>query len=264
MPTILTVTRAETLTPTLRRLWFHTDDLSAFADSTDTDRYVKLVFPRDGQELPDDVDLRELRRTKPPEEQPIVRTYTALFPDLAAGSLAIDFVIHGDDGVAGPWARAAEPGDRLLANGPGGGYAPDPTVDWHLLAGDESAVPAITAALAVLPEEAVARVVILVDSPDHEPELATAAQVDVSFVHRSTGDDLERAVRRLAWLPGRVQAFVHGEAGVVMHAVRPYLVDERGVARGDLSISGYWRQGRSEEGFRDWKAEQARGASVDR
>ncbi|MDX6372563.1 MAG: hypothetical protein QOD98_1551 [Nocardioidaceae bacterium] len=232
--TQLIVTRTEAVTPVIRRVWFRSDDLSAFAGSGWTDRYVKLQFPD------------------------AVRTYTALFPDLDAGTLAIDFVIHGDEGVAGPWARAAQAGDRLEARGPGGGYRPDPTADWHLLAGDESAVPAITAALEALPADAVARIVVLVDDAGHEPKLPLAANAELTVLHRGTladGDSLGDAVRALEWLPGRVHAFVHGEASEVMHGVRPYLLKGRGLERDQVSISGYWRRGRTEEGFRQWKAE---------
>jgi len=230
----LTVTGTEEVTPAIRRVWFRSDDLSGFAESTWTDRYVKLQFPD------------------------AVRTYTALFPDVDAGTLAIDFVTHGDEGVAGPWAQAARPGDRLEVRGPGGGYRPDPAADWHLLAGDESAVPAITAALEALPADAVARVVVLVQDADHEPALPLAAGAEVTVLHRvslAPGEGLAGAVRALEWLPGRVHAFVHGEAEEVMHGVRPYLLKERGLARDQVSISGYWRRGRSEEGFRSWKAE---------
>jgi NADPH-dependent ferric siderophore reductase len=236
--TQLTVTRTEAVTPAIRRVWFHSDDLSAFAESTWTDRYVKLQFPDAG----------------------VVRTYTALFPDVVAGTLAIDFVTHGDEGVAGPWAEAAQPGDRLEVRGPGGGYGPDPRADWHLLAGDESAVPAISAALAALPGEAVARVVVLVEAPGHEPELPLPAGAELTVLHRTAlaaAEGLESAVRALEWLPGRVQAFVHGEAQEVMHGIRPYLLRERGLPRDHVSISGYWRRGRTEEGFRQWKSELA-------
>jgi NADPH-dependent ferric siderophore reductase len=230
----LTVTRTEDMTPRIRRVWFHSDDLSAFAGSGWTDRYVKLQFP-DG-----------------------VRTYTALFPDVEAGTLAIDFVTHGDEGVAGPWAQAAVPRDRIEVRGPGGAYRPDPTADWHLLAGDESAVPAITAALEALAADAVARVVVLVDDAGHEPALPLPAGADLTVLHRSSladGEGLGSAVRALEWLPGRVHAFVHGEAQEVMHGIRPYLLRERGLDRDQVSISGYWRRGRTEEGFRQWKSE---------
>ncbi|WP_231961058.1 siderophore-interacting protein [Pedococcus dokdonensis] len=262
MTTHLTVTRTEQLTPRLRRLWFHTDDLSAFAESDQTDRYVKLVFPKPGVVYPEPLDMRALRGTMPPEHLPVVRTYTALFPDVAAGTLAIDFVVHGDEGVAGPWAAAAKPGDTLLANGPGGGYRPDPDADWHLLAGDESAVPAITAALDALPAACTARVVVLVDDADHEPALTVPDGAELAFVHRAGGGDLVEAVRSVDWLPGRVHVFVHGEGQSVMHGLRPYFFKDRGLSRDQVSISGYWRQGRTEEGFRDWKSELAAAESA--
>jgi len=235
--TELTVTSSETVTPSIRRVWFRSADLSAFAESGWTDRYVKLQFPD------------------------AVRTYTALFPDITAGTLAIDFVTHGDLGVAGPWAQAAQPGDRLLAKGPGGAYRPDPAADWHLLVGDESAVPAITAALEVLAADAVVRVIVLVEDVHHEPALVLPVNAEVQFLHRATlapGEGLEAAVRGLDWLPGRVHAFVHGEASEIMHGIRPYLLRELGLERDQVSISGYWRRGRTEEGFREWKSELAK------
>ena len=262
MATHLIVTRTEQLTPRLRRVWFRSDDLSAFEGNESTDRYVKLVFPKAGVDYPQPLDMKALRGTIPPEDMPVVRTYTALFPDVAAGTLAIDFVIHGDEGVAGPWAAAAQSGDTLLANGPGGGYRPDPTADWYLLAGDESAIPAITAALADLGPDAVARAVLLVDGPGAEVDVARPSLAEVTFVHREAGGDLVEAVRALDWLDGRVDAFVHGEGNAVMHGIRPYLLRERGLDREQVSISGYWRLGRTEEGFRDWKSELAAAESA--
>ncbi|MEV4648905.1 siderophore-interacting protein [Saccharopolyspora sp. NPDC049357] len=258
MATYLTVTGAEMVTPRVRRLWFRSDDLSAFAESVHTDRYVKLVFPKAGVTYPEPLDVKAMRGTFPAEDMPVVRTFTAMFPDVESGTMAIDFVMHGDLGVAGPWAAKAEPGDRLILNGPGGAYKPDPEADWHLLAGDESALPAITAALAGMPADAVVRVVMLVDSPAEAPNLALPPAGEAMFIYRSdVGEDgaLEKAVRELEWLPGRVHAFVHGEAQEVMRRVRPYLFRERGVARDQASISGYWRHGRTEEAFREWKAE---------
>lgn len=262
MPTTrLEVTATSWVTPALRRIHLRSDDLSAFLGSEFTDRYVKLVFPKPGVTYPAELDIRELRGTMPPEDLPVVRTYTALHPDVAAGTLDIDFVVHGDEGVAGPWAAAAQAGDVLLANGPGGAYRPDPGADWHLLVGDESALPALTAALEVLPPDAVARVVVLVESAGYEPELTLPSGASVVFVHRDGGTGaglLTEAVRALDWPSGRVHAFVHGEAEEVMRGVRPYLRTERGLDRSRLSVSGYWRRGRSEDGFRQWKAEFAR------
>lgn len=244
--TLLTVTASEWLSAGMVRLHF-SGDLAAFADSPFTDRYVKLVFG----------DLAELERGG----RPTLRTYTAVDPDVAAGTLKIDFVVHGDVGVAGPWAAAAQPGDTIPVRGPGGAYAPDPSADWHLLAGDEAALPAIRQSLAALPADAVGHAVIEVDTPAHEQPLPAPAGVEVTWLHHSGADHGDRvnsgladAVRALPWREGRVDAFVHGEAQVVMHQIRPYLLAERGVPRDDASISGYWRDGRTEEEFREWKA----------
>ncbi len=262
MATHLTVAKSETLTPTLRRVWFSSEDLSAFRESDFTDRYVKLVFPKEGVDYPEPLDMRALRGVLPPEDMPSVRTYTALFPDVEEGTLAIDFVIHGDEGIAGPWAAAAEPGDQLLVNGPGGAYRPDPSADWHLLVGDESALPAITAAVEALPEYAVARVVVLVDSPDHEVGLPPSGQQPASpgctaaarpptaiwrppYGRSSGGED---AFRRSCTARRRKLCTASGPTSS-RNATSPAT---------DVSISGYWRRGRSEEGFREWKSELAK------
>ena len=75
-------------------------------------------------------------------------------------------------------------------------------------------------------------------------------------MHRGADDEdlLARAVRELAFPDGTVHAFVHGEAATVREVRRHLLVD-RGVPREALSISGYWKRERTEEGWREDKAE---------
>ncbi len=237
--TELTVEATERLSPGMIRLRL-AGDLAAFADSAFTDRYVKLVFESD--------------------DRTILRTYTATELDVATGTLVIDFVVHGDEGIAGPWAASARPGDTIHVRGPGGAYAPDPDADWHLLAGDEAAIPAIRQALAALPADAQGHAVLEVDGPEHEQQVDTPAGVELTWVHRSdpAHPGLADAVRALPWREGRVHAFVHGEGQAVMKEIRPYLYGERSVPRADVSISAYWKQGRTEETFREWKAELAR------
>jgi NADPH-dependent ferric siderophore reductase len=243
--TELVVTGTERLSPGMIRVRLAAEDRAAFAErfgtSPFTDRYVKLALTG-------------------PDGAAVLRTYTALEPDAERGTLAIDFVVHGTDGVAGPWAAGARPGDRLTVRGPGGAYAPDPRADWHLLAGDQSALPAIRAALAALPPTARGHALLQVPDADHEQPLAAPSGVVVTWLHGEEG--LVDAVRALPWRPGRVHAFVHGEAQTVMHGIRPYLLRDRAVPREDASISGYWRQGRTEETFRQWKAELAAAEGV--
>ena len=88
--------------------------------------------------------------------------------------------MHGDHGVAGPWAASAKPGDPAYLMGPSGAYSPDPAADWHLFAGDEAAIPAISAALESLPADAVGQVFIEVAGPEDEIELAAPEDVSVT------------------------------------------------------------------------------------
>ncbi|WP_250557087.1 siderophore-interacting protein [Pseudonocardia lacus] len=251
--TTLEVRRTERLTPGMIRVVAGGGDIADFPDTAHTDRYVKIVFPRPGVRYPEPFDMEAIRAELPREQWPAMRTYTVRALDHAAGELTIDFVVHGDRGLAGPWAAAARPGDVLRLMGPSGAYAPDPDADWHLFVGDESALPAIGAAAERLSAGARAIAVLEVGGPEERQELPAA--VEQHWVHRAADrpDQLVDAVRALEFPVGRVHAFVHGEAGAV-RAVRHHLLDERGVPRSDLSVSGYWRIGRDEDG---WQADKA-------
>ncbi|MDF2808469.1 MAG: NADPH-dependent ferric siderophore reductase [Cellulosimicrobium sp.] len=203
-------------------------------------------------------DVAALRETLPPEDLPVTRTYTVRWVDEAAQRLAIDFVVHGDEGLAGPWAARAKPGDRIVFSGPGGGYAPDPAADWHLLAGDDSALPAIAAALEAMPRDAVGHAVLEVGTEADRLPLEAPAGVEVTWVLRGdapagTTTLLPDAVADLAWREGRVHVFAHGEREA-MKALRRVFA-ERGVPRSDLSLSGYWAYGRAEDRFQAEKRE---------
>lgn len=252
------VQRVEQLTPHMIRIVLGGPGLDGFAAGEYTDHYIKLLFPADGGAYPDPFDPQAIREEQPRDQWPVTRTYTVRRWDADARELTVDFLYHGQQGIAGPWAANARPGDDLYFSGPGGAYAPDPAADWHLLAGDESALPAIAAAMERLPEGALAHVFIEVADPQEEQKPETAADAAVTWLHRGTervGEPLVRAVAGLDFPPGEVQAFVHGEAGAVKE-LRRLLRRERGVPLERLSISGYWRTGLNEDGWqstkRDW------------
>lgn len=249
-----TVVRTEHLTPHMVRVVVGGDELADFPDEPWTDRYVKLAFPRPGAEGVPDGSWREL----PIEHRPVLRTYTVRHLDTRARELAIDFVVHGDRGVAGPWAAAARPGDELVMSRPGGAYAPRPDAALHLLVGDEAALPAMAAALEAMEPGAPALVLAEVEDVSEELPLPTEAAADVRWLHRADGggrEALVEAVRDLPLPDAGVQAFVHGE----LHLVRAIARDlrERGLDRDLLSASGYWRRGKDEEGFQAEKRELA-------
>jgi NADPH-dependent ferric siderophore reductase len=244
----LEVVQTAWISPGIVRVILGGDQFSAFADRPETDKYAKLLFPPTGSTLQPPYDLATLREELPFEELPTVRTYTIRRVDHDRRMLDIDFVVHGDTGVAGPWAASAQPGDRLTLSGPGGGYSPDLDADHRMLIGDESAIPAIAAALETLPAGAPTTVVIETRSFEHRVELPWAGPVVwVDEDHDAPGAELVAAVEALPWPEGRVQVFAHGERGA-MKALRPLLA-ARGVSRAELSLSAYWAAGRTEDAF---------------
>ncbi|WP_341717152.1 siderophore-interacting protein [Micromonospora sp. FIMYZ51] len=259
------VLRTERPTPHVVRLVLGGAELAGLPVGEFTDHYIKIVFPVAGVDYPRPMDLAAIRREQPREHWPRLRAYTVRAWDAAAGELTIDVVHHGDEGLAGPWAAGLRPGDEVLFTGPGGAYAPNPAADWHLLVGDESALPAIAAALARLPVDAPAHVFVEVDGPADEQPLASPGAARLTWLHRGerpVGEALVAAVRGFAFPPGTVHAFVHGEAGFVRDLRRLLRVD-RGVPREWLSISGYWRRGVDDEGWRASKPDWNRQVEAD-
>jgi NADPH-dependent ferric siderophore reductase len=268
------VVRSEQLAPHMVRVVLG-GGFTTFTPVEFTDSYVKIVLPRSGTDvsaLPTPLTLDSFKEL-PEEYQPAVRTYTVRHVDTERGELSIDFVVHGEHGVAGPWASSVAPGDPAYLMGPSGAYSPDPAADWHLLAGDEAGLPAISTALEALAPDAVGQVFIEVSGPEDEVPVSAPEGVEVRWIYRGGRADLVSdeqagdhapliaAVTEAEWLPGQVQVFIHGEAQAVMHNLRSYIRKERGVDAKWASISGYWRRGRTEETFRQWKAELAKAES---
>jgi NADPH-dependent ferric siderophore reductase len=265
------VLRTEHITSHMIRVVLGGQGFDTFTPGEFTDSYVKLIF------VDDDVDVSALPKPLtldsfadlPAAKKPLVRTITVRSADPAARELTLDIAVHGDHGAAGPWAAKATPGQPMYLMGPSGAYSPDPAADWHLMVGDETALPAISVALEALPANAIGQVFIEVADPDDEIPLAAPDGVQINWILRGGRADLvgeERAgdhsplveaVKTAHWLPGQVHAFVHGEAQAVMHNLRPYIRKEHGVDAKWASISGYWRRGRTEETFRQWKKELA-------
>ncbi|MFJ6113615.1 siderophore-interacting protein [Agrococcus sediminis] len=254
---VMEVIRTERIGPSLVRVWIGGSGFATFAPNACTDAYVKLSFAKPELGLEPPYDVAALRESLAPDDLPVTRTYTVRA--VADGALAIDVVVHGDAGIAGPWAARAQPGERVVLSGPGGAYAPDPTADWHLLAGDESALPAIASALEALPADARGIAILEARDASEEIPLRHPAGVEVRWLHRgepstATTRLLADAVAALALPEGRVHAFVHGERES-MKAMRDELLGRRGLPRDRVSLSGYWALGRTEDRFQAEKRE---------
>ena len=254
---VLSVVRTEWLTPRMVRVVAGGPGFDDLVSNDFTDKYTKVIFVKPELGLEPPYDVAALRDSLPQHDWPVVRTYTIRRVDAAAREVAIDFVVHGTEGVAGPWAANAVAGDALVLGGAGGAYAPQADTDWHVLAGDESAIPAIASALEALPENARGVAHIEVDDDTDVQLLAAPAGVILNWILRDgrrTADLLAAAVDDADWPEGdTVQVFAHGEREA-MKAVRAVLA-RRGVARARFSLSGYWAYGRTEDRFQAEKRE---------
>jgi len=247
------VASTQVLTPSLVRVVLEGGDLAELVMPDATDAYINAAFRPADAPYGEVFDPQTVKESHPDAEQPARRRYTVRSWDAEARRLTVDFVVHGDSGVAGPWAATARPGDVLVFTGPSGGYRPDPAAAWHLMMGDESAIPAIAASLESLPSGARVAVRVVCDGPEHELELATAADMDLVWLHRHQDERDESlliaSVEAVDFGDTTPFGFVHGEADEI-RAVRRHLLQERGLSRRDLSCSPYWRRTMSDEAWR--------------
>ncbi|KJQ52507.1 siderophore-interacting protein [Microbacterium sp. SA39] len=247
---ILAVQQVEQVSPDLIRITAGGAGYDAFRDNDFTDKYVKILFADSRHGLTPPYDLARLRE-EAPEKLPTPRTYTIRSADPEARRLVIDFVVHGDEGIAGPWARGAKPGDTLVVSGAGGGYRPDRAAPWHLLVGDHTALPAISSAIEEM--DAAARGHVLVSVAVAQDRILPEPPAGITVQWTRTDDELLAALDALPWDDGHPHVFAHGERGTIK-AVRAVL-KQREVPRESLSISAYWARGRAEDQFQAEKRE---------
>lgn len=243
----LTVGRITELTPSMRRITLVGDELEGF-HSASFDDHVKLFFPPEaGAELvlptpgPDGMQYAE------GAPRPVMRDYTPRRYDAAAQELDVDFVLH-HSGPATDWAMAAAVGDTLGVGGPRGSFVIPTGFDWHLLVGDETAMPAIGRRLEELPQGAQALVVIKTRDEASRMEFQARCRLRVQWLadDASAPDDgmeaLERAVRALE-LPAEGQGYVWAAGEYTsIQRVREHLVKERGIEKGRIRAASYWRK----------------------
>jgi NADPH-dependent ferric siderophore reductase len=171
------------------------------------------------------------------------RDYTVRDYDPATPRLDIDFVLHGL-GPAATWAARVQPGEPLEFVGPSGRYRPDPHVDWHLFAGDETALPAIQAYAAMLPADACALLYLEVANAAEQQPIPTAARPSVCWLPRGDREPgastvLEDALRAVRLPPGQGRIWIAGHTPTVRR-IRAHLITERGIDRRALYVKGFW------------------------
>ena len=287
-PFAVSVAARRRLSPHFLRVTLTGPDLDELA-SGGADQRVKLLFPLPGQQrpvLPAGDDWYARWRAQPPAQRSPMRTYTLRAARPGEREVDVDLVLHGATGPASAWAERCAVGDEVLVVGPNARFEGRPGgVEWRppapprplVLAGDETAVPAVCAIAEALAEGEVARVLLEVPTPADALPLQVPAGVQVMWLPRRDGsvEHPHGALLHAAVLaavgaaPGEVRpadlspdelvwevpeggeadagpyVWLAGEAGAVT-ALRRALVQDAGLDRRSVAFMGYWRRGRSE------------------
>lgn len=240
----LAVRRVEDLTPRLRRIVVGGPELAGF-DEPDPASSIRLLLPPRGGTAVVMPTWNGNEFVLPGGERAPIRTFTPRHLDPDALELTVDVVVH-EGGAASDWATAATPGAETAVSGPGRGYDVEAGAADYLLAGDETAVPAISQLLEVIPSAT--RVLVHVEIADESARLELPHHPNAEISWHLLPDGAEPgaafvgAVEALAEIPEAV--WVAGEAAAVQR-VRTHLADVRGRPRSTVTVRGYWKRGRS-------------------
>ena len=213
----VTVARINRVSPGFASITFHGEALADFT-SLSFDDHVKFMF--------NDANGEQVRRD-----------YTPRRVDTGACEVDIEFALHGHGGAA-EWARNVTIGQRAIIGGPRGSMILPLAMDWHLLIGDDSALPAVTRRLEELPADARVDAVLLVGAEDRRTFL-TRADAHIHWV--DSDDAMLQVLKALPLQAGAGLAWGGGEAAL-MARVRQVLV-ETGMPRHAAKVSAYWKRG---------------------
>lgn len=238
------VVAAAVRSPRLRRITVAGPELAGFTVDEPA-ASVRLLLPSPGSS---ELVLPSWNGNEfllPTGRRPVIRTLTPLRADPIAGELDVDVVLHGA-GALSTWAAGATTGDGVAVSGPGRGYAIDAEAESFVLAGDESALPAIEQLLDALPGSATVQAHVEVDDERARIDVPSRSGVDVVWHVRSEeappGEALVASLAAAPIEPG-TRVWVAGEAAAVQRA-RRLLFEERGVPRSHATVRGYWKHGR--------------------
>ena len=238
-PRTLEVIRSSYLTPHMLRVTLGGSELAGFPPDQES-AYVKLIFPRPG------------------EGDSLMRTYTV--SRQRDNEIDVDFAIHGGEGVAANWAVNARIGSQIVVGGPGPKKLINTDADWFLLAGDMTALPAITVNLEHLPRDARGYAVIeVIDESDIQP-LIVPPNIDLQWIVNPnadvTGRTLLSRIEQLSWLPGQPAVWAACEFNS-MRALRKHFKSLCQWPKDYLYISSYWKIGNTEDQHKIAKRDDA-------
>jgi NADPH-dependent ferric siderophore reductase len=240
---LLTVENITDITPLMRRFRLK-GDMEGFASPGHADHIKAFFFPAGVMPLLPPIGPNGAEF--PPGTRPEMRDYTPRYWNVAEGWIELDFVLHGD-GPASTWAANATLGSTLVIGGPRGSLVTPMAFDFYLLAGDETALPAIGRRIEELPAAAKVIAVIEVDNASEEQRFETRAVLNLIYVHRKgaaagTTSLVLEAIKAADLPDGVGYGYIAGEV-TMAKAIRAHLTEARGFANEYVKAAGYWRLG---------------------
>lgn len=233
-PIELTVTNKKLITPHMLRMTLGGENIKNIPEDQESG-YVKLVIPTDDIQAPEN-------------NKSLMRTYTIRHQ--RSDSIDVDFMLHGDSGLASNWAKHAKVDDTITIAGVGSKRMIRMPSDWYLVVGDMTALPAISVNLAELPSDAKGYAVIEVISEEDIQTIEHPIGVTLKWIINPTPgknpNTLLETIQSLNWLNGNVSVWAACEFNS-MRALRPFLKVEKEVSKEALYLSSYWKLGINED-----------------
>jgi NADPH-dependent ferric siderophore reductase len=248
---ILRITAVQDITPHMRRISFHGDNVARFAGMSALHLNLLCQHPDLAAPQWPTVGSNGLAQWGDPARRPAFRKYTVRSLDVAAGRLDIDFVLHVDAGPGSALAETARIGAEIGVIGPGGGGLVD--ADWYLFAGDETALPAIARMLECLPAQTRGKAFIEVSDKSEVQQLKFQAGIEVTWLHRNgaaagTTSLLIDAVRSTILPDDESSVYVWaGCEFATFRQIRSYCRGELGLNKEQHLVVSYWNRGNSSE-----------------
>jgi NADPH-dependent ferric siderophore reductase len=239
----VTVLRRQPVTPHLVRVTLGGPELDGLDPGLPA-ASVRLLLPTAGALVLPEWNGNEF--LLPGGVRPPLRTLTPRRFDANRRELTVEIVLHGD-GPLSTWAATVEEGTDAAVSGTGRGYAIDESTTQYVLAGDESALPAISVLLESLPHRAAITVLAEIAHADARFDLPPHPRGGVTWhelpAGAPPGDALVAAVRS-ADIGADARVWAAGEAAAVQR-IRTHLFVERGLPRSQCTVRGYWKHGRA-------------------
>lgn len=240
---LLDVVSVTDITPLMRRIRL-AGDMDGFASVGHADHIKAFFFP-EGVE-PKLAPIGDGGAEFAEGERPQMRDYTPRYWSVDEGWIELDFVLHGD-GPASGWAAQATVGQKLVIGGPRGSLVVPAAYDWYLLAGDETALPALGRRIEELPAASRIIAIIEVDSVAEEQSFETEARLSLTYLYRDgrpagTTSLILDAIKAMSFPPGDAYAYIAGES-TMSKAVKAHLIETRGFNPEYIKAAGYWLLG---------------------